>query len=181
MHPKARQILFTRGTLAALSPENASYARALIEDEDLSEWHDLPKWKEVLLSSGRALGSSLTSLERSCYRMAQTAMATAAKSNGQEVVSTLKNKMMSLSFDDMRDLLAELFKMQEGLCALTGIPLQLDGESDNDQFLCSLDRIDSDGHYERDNVQVVCRFANRWKSDSDNEEFKWLIDAVKRF
>ncbi|PWY37983.1 hypothetical protein DK261_24405 [Pseudomonas sp. RW409] len=112
--------------------------------------------------------------------MAQTALSTAAQSNGQEVVSALKNKLMSLSLDDMRELLTELFIAQEGLCALTDIPLQLDGEHDDDQFLCSLDRIDSDGHYDRDNVQIVCRFANRWKSDGDNEAFKQLVDAIRR-
>ncbi|MGF6097753.1 hypothetical protein [Pseudomonas sp. 18175] len=180
LHPKARQILFTQGTLAALSLENAGYARALIDDADLSKWHDLPKWKEVLLNSKKTLGSSFTPLERTCYRMAQTALSTAAHSNGQVVVSTLKNKLMSLSLDDMRELLAELFIAQEGLCALTDIPLQLDGEQDDDEFLCSLDRIDSDGHYDRDNVQVVCRFVNRWKSDGDNDAFKQLVDAIRR-
>lgn len=43
----------------------------------------------------------------------------------------------------------------------------------------SLDRIDSNGHYEKDNLQVVCKFANRWKSASDNGEFKRLIEIIR--
>ncbi|MEZ4234398.1 MAG: hypothetical protein R3B89_34810, partial [Polyangiaceae bacterium] len=43
----------------------------------------------------------------------------------------------------------------------------------------SLDRIDSDGHYERDNLQVVCRFVNKWKSNSKDEEFRRLLRIVR--
>jgi hypothetical protein len=43
----------------------------------------------------------------------------------------------------------------------------------------SLDRIDSDGHYAPRNLQIVCCFINRWKSDSDNEKFKALLDTVR--
>jgi hypothetical protein len=43
----------------------------------------------------------------------------------------------------------------------------------------SLDRIDSSGHYERRNLQVVCKFINQWKGATDNEEFKRLIALVR--
>ncbi|QQE90098.1 hypothetical protein [Azotobacter chroococcum] len=45
--------------------------------------------------------------------------------------------------------------------------------------MCSLDRIDSNGHYAPGNIQIICRFANRWKSDSDNAEFMRLINLVR--
>lgn len=118
-------------------------------------------------------------LERACDRMAKTALSTAAQSNGQEVVSIKKNKLLDLPPDELRTLLAEFYSAQNGLCALTNIPLQLDGAHIDDQFLCSLDRINSDGNYSRDNLQIVCKFANRWKSDSDNEEFKRLVDVIR--
>lgn len=72
-----------------------------------------------------------------------------------------------------------LIDAQEGLCALTDIPLRFEGEHDDPELLCSLDRIDSDGHYERGNLQVVCRFANRWKSYGDDAEFRRLIEVVR--
>ena len=43
-----------------------------------------------------------------------------------------------------------------------------------------MDRIDSNGHYEFGNLQVVCQFVNFWKSDSDNSEFKRLLRLVMR-
>lgn len=36
-----------------------------------------------------------------------------------------------------------------------------------------------DAHYEPSNLQVVCRFVNFWKSDSDNEEFRRLLALVR--
>ena len=47
------------------------------------------------------------------------------------------------------------------------------------EMLCSLDRIDSSGHYERGNLQLVCRFINRWKSDGDVNEFRRLIKVLQ--
>lgn len=43
----------------------------------------------------------------------------------------------------------------------------------------SLDRIDSDGHYEPNNLQLVCNFANRWKGAKNNQGFLDLIAAIK--
>ena len=34
-------------------------------------------------------------------------------------------------------------------------------------------------HYERGDLQVVCRFINRWKSDSNDKTFKRLIELVR--
>ena len=119
-------------------------------------------------------------LARTCDRMAKTALSTAAQSNGQKVVRTIKNKELDLTQDELRVLLAKFYSAQKGLCALTNIPLRLDCGDVDHPFLCSLDRINSDGNYSQDNVQIVCKFANRWKSDSDNEEFKRLVDTIRK-
>ena len=57
-----------------------------------------------------------------------------------------------------------LLSDQDRRCAITNLPLQLDGQEQDKEFLPSLDRIDSNAHYEPGNLQVVCRFVNRWKS-----------------
>jgi hypothetical protein len=48
----------------------------------------------------------------------------------------------------------------------------------DDEMKASLDRIDSNAHYEAGNLQVVCRFINRWKGADSNSQFKRLIERV---
>jgi hypothetical protein len=63
-------------------------------------------------------------------------------------------------------------------CALTGVELDFMGS--NAEFSPSLDRKDSSGHYEPGNLQIVARFANRWKSDMSDPQFLSLLEAVRR-
>lgn len=68
--------------------------------------------------------------------------------------------------------------LQDGTCAITKLPLDL---SFTDLELApSLDRVNSNGHYEVGNLQVVARFVNRWKSDDDQTNFKRLIALVRQ-
>lgn len=60
-----------------------------------------------------------------------------------------------------------------------GLQLQWEGESNDAELLASLDLIDSDGHYEADNLHVVCRFVNRWKGADPDEEFRRPLDLVR--
>jgi hypothetical protein len=112
--------------------------------------------------------------------MAETARSTADAAHGQQVLRTVKNK--DLRFIDQREFerfIAALIDAQEGLCAITDIPLQFDGEYTDSEFLCSLDRIDSDRDYEDGNLQVVCRFANRWKGSDEDLLFRRLIAVIR--
>lgn len=180
LHPRAREFLFTEGTLQQLSDENAAYAHALIDGDDLSDWHLKSAWKAKEEKSGKAPVTVFSAATRAAYRMANTAMETAARANGQEVLRTIKNK--EVRFDSQAALQAYLEALlisQENLCAITSLPLQFDGEHTDLEMLCSLDRIDSNGHYEMGNLQVVCRFVNRWKSDGDDSEFRRLVRMLQ--
>jgi hypothetical protein len=77
------------------------------------------------------------------------------------------------------DYISALVEAQDGACAITGIRLQFDGEEDDHEMLASLDRRDSSGHYEIDNVQVVCKFVNRWKRDDDDAAFRRLVTLLR--
>jgi len=70
--------------------------------------------------------------------------------------------------------------VQGDRCNLTGLEFQYHGPGADKNLLPSMDRIDSNGHYEFGNLQVVCQFVNFWKSDSDNSEFKRLLRLVMR-
>lgn len=181
IHPKAREFLFTEGTLQQLSDENAAYARALIAGRDVDHWHSRPDWKSKADASRRGAATIFDSKRRTAVRMVMTANGTSASSNGQQVIRTVKNKEVRFgSQADFERYVEALIDAQEGLCAITDLRLQHDGEADDPEMLCSLDRIDSDRHYEAGNLQVVCRFVNRWKSDGDDPEFRRLIALVQR-
>lgn len=123
----------------------------------------------------------LDARQRAVTRMANTALHTTENANGQQVLRTVKNK--ELRFAKQQELeryIGELVDRQRGRCAITGLELQFDDEHDDPALLCSLDRIDSGGHYEAGNLQVVCRFVNRWKNDGNDAEFRRLIDLVRR-
>jgi hypothetical protein len=180
LHPRAREFLFTEGTLQQLSVENASYARALIDAEDLSTWHSKPQWVAKEEKSSKAPVTVYSAAQRAAYRMASTAMTTASNANGQEVVRTVKNKDFRFESESaLQTYLEALLVAQDNACAVTSLPLEFDGEQTDPEMLCSLDRIDSDGHYEAGNLQVVCRFVNRWKSDSDDGQFRRLIRLLQ--
>lgn len=118
-------------------------------------------------------------LEHAIAVMIAMTRRTAAQSNGQSVERVVKNKELRISDEDLPALLDGLIEKQGGCCALTRLPLQYHGTQNDDQMLVSLDRKDSDGHYEADNVQVVCRFVNRWKSDMPDAEFRRLMAVVQ--
>lgn len=117
---------------------------------------------------------------RTVAMLADRAFATAAQSNGQQVLKAVKVKECRFSLEELRSYIEALIRDQGRACAITGLPLQFEGAADDPEMLCSLDRIDSDGHYERGNLQIVCRFVNRWKSDSDDADFRRLIEVVRR-
>lgn len=180
LHPKAREFLFTEGTLQQLSEDNALYAQALIDAKDLDSWHAQTQWKAKEEKSNKAPVVLYSAAQRSAYRMASTAMATTMSSNGQEVTRTVKNKEFRFDSEKaLQDYLEVLLVAQDNSCAITSLPLQFDGEHTDSEMLCSLDRIDSNGHYEAGNLQIVCRFVNRWKSDSEDSEFRRLVRLLQ--
>ncbi|WP_202883645.1 hypothetical protein [Pseudomonas sp. SWRI92] len=153
---------------------------ALVHGNDLNPWHERREWREKTAVRKAGLVTSFSNLKVAAYRMARTAWGTTQHSNGQEELRWSKNKDFSFPNEEELQLyIEELYHMQEGLCALTGIPMQLDRAQDDDEQLCSLDRIDSDGHYAPGNLLIVCRFANRWKSHSNNANFMRLINLIK--
>jgi hypothetical protein len=124
---------------------------------------------------GRVLGRRETSI----IAMRLSVENTVRNANGQIVQRTLKNKELRMSTSELEAALATLLDVQRNRCALTGIPFQFHGPGADKNLLPSLDRINSDGHYEDGNLQVVCQFVNFWKSDSDNDVFKKLLMLVR--
>ena len=82
-----------------------------------------------------------------------------------------RNIKFSLSLEDIKS----IWDKQNGRCVYTGLPLTPKGHQIN---TVSLDRIDSDGEYEPNNVQLVCVAINRMKLDHSENTFIQLCNSV---
>ena len=125
--------------------------------------------------AGRIVGGR----ERSIMEMRYSVEHTVRNANGQLGERTVKNKELRMSPMELERLLGSLLDLQDNRCALTGIPFQFAGPDVDKNLRPSVDRIDSSGHYENGNLQIVCQFVNFWKGDSENEEFKRLLMLVR--
>lgn len=125
--------------------------------------------------AGRIIGGR----EKAIIAMRYSIEQTARNSNGQTVQRVVKNKDLTMSGPELERLLETLLDIQGNRCALTGIPFRFDQIEPDKNLLPSPDRIDSNGHYELGNLQIVCRFVNFWKRDTDNIEFKRLLMIVQ--
>ncbi|MDE2791676.1 MAG: hypothetical protein OXI81_14820 [Paracoccaceae bacterium] len=124
---------------------------------------------------GRVLGGR----EKSVVAMRFAVEDTARSARGQTVEHRVKNKELRMNGAALERLLTSLLELQGDRCALTDIPFHFHGSGADNNLLPSVDRIDSDGHYETGNIQIVCRFVNFWKSDTDDVEFRRLLMLVR--
>lgn len=81
-----------------------------------------------------------------------------------------------------REDLLELLKKQDGKCALSGEILTCElikGKANKTN--ASIDRIRAGEPYTKDNIQLVCRALNSWRSDTDLDEFiEWCKKVAKK-
>ena len=80
---------------------------------------------------------------------------------------------------DYARFLQELFCIQRGRCALTGLPMDLYSIL-RPTWSISIDRIDGDRGYSRDNVRLTTLWANNLRLNTEDEIFGALWKAVSR-
>lgn len=82
------------------------------------------------------------------------------------------------------EFLEYLFNKQNGLCAISGVPMTYYHTFDVGKGGCgyptnvSIDRIDSNKGYETDNIQLVCYIANVMKSTLTETELLWWCNQI---
>ena len=133
----------------------------------------------TLGKNGATTGRTFDAREKSVWVIKNSVLQTVGGANGQIVQTTVKNKKLMMSELELEERIKDLLKTQEDKCAVTGLPFRFEVDGDVTDMRPSLDRIDSDGHYEASNVQLVCRFINFWKRDTPDEEFRRLIQVVR--
>ena len=180
-HAKSKDFLATEATFQKIANDRgyADYARALVAGEPLDLWHSTAAFTRKQAEARSQGGRVFSARERSAARMADTMLDTVAQANGQTVERRVKQKTTSLTRLECEELLRRKMGEQEDRCALTGLSLGYDGDCEDREMLASLDRIDSAGHYTSDNVQIVCRFVNRWKGADDDDLVRRLIAVVR--
>jgi len=174
-HPKFEEpdgeTIIIRLPLDGNHKEQTTQIRAFVEYVSAKlRGYDLPSATTSTFSNSRP---------NAVNRMVSTALQTIKQSG--ESVATVK-KVKDTGFDSeeaFKAYVQDLVDQQQGLCKLSDLPFVDDNDQEKSDYRMSLDRIDSDGRYEPDNLQIVCRFINRWKSDSDNERFKKLLASVQ--
>lgn len=71
-----------------------------------------------------------------------------------------------------REILLEVLIRQNYKCALSGLELTCQLEKGKKFWTnASVDRIEAGGSYKKDNIQLVCRGLNSWRSDMPLDEF----------
>lgn len=125
-----------------------------------------------------APGKTLDGWEKAASAMAINAEAAAKQSKQGATTKHPKPKELRMSPAAIREYATRLMEEQRRRCAITGLPLLAEDDADLERYP-SLDRIDSEGHYEEGNLQVVCRFVNRWKGADDDVLFRRLIALVR--
>lgn len=181
LHPKARDFLATEATFQKIANDRGyqDYARALVAGKPLEFWHATGLFMRKQADAKTQGVRIFSPRELSAARMAAMMLGTVLNANGQTVERTVKVKTTNLTRQECEELIRQKMGEQEDRCALTGLPLGYDGECDDKEMLASLDRIDSDGHYTADNVQLVCRFANRWKGADNDALVKRLMSVLR--
>lgn len=180
LHPKGSDFLATEATFQKIANDRgyADYARALIAGEALDTWHQSQIFVEKAALAKKQVGRIFSPKEIAAARMTRTLMATVSQANGQIVERSVKEKTTTLSVLEWEKLLREKMGEQGDKCALTGLPIGYDKECEDTEMLASLDRIDSNGHYTPENVQIVCRFINRWKGADDDILVRRLLSNL---
>jgi hypothetical protein len=89
---------------------------------------------------------------------------------------TAKNraKLKNLEFDLDEPFILELFEKQNKKCRYSGLPISLDYEIN----IFSIDRIDSNVGYTKDNVCLCLANVNTMKLDMTIEDFFGVIEAI---
>ena len=72
----------------------------------------------------------------------------------------------------------QMWDRQEGRCAITGIPMTHRWGDNPPYTNVSVDRIDSNIGYVRENVQLVCKAVNLMKHAMDQAELEFWCMAI---
>ena len=87
-------------------------------------------------------------------------------------------KKNNLEFNLTEEYIYQLWNIQKGLCAISGIPLTSNYGDGVIETNASIDRTDSNIGYIVGNVQLTCQAVNRMKGTMNNEQLLFFCENV---
>ena len=78
------------------------------------------------------------------------------------------------------EFLMEMFESQNGMCAISGLPMSTKLEVGGSWFRCSVDRKDNSNGYVPENVHLVCKSINIWRGAQALDDFIEMCKAVAK-
>lgn len=94
-----------------------------------------------------------------------------------------RSKSKGLPFDIDIDFIVNMYYEQKGRCALSGIEMTYRGDKGSQEMFqsFSIDRIDSEGGYTKDNVQLLCWGVNSIKNRMSTELMFNLVKSIYQY
>jgi len=105
------------------------------------------------------------------------------KNNPRRILSSIYNgakrraRKRGFGFNITKEYIQELYIKQQGRCAITDVKMSFIA---NDKYKISLDRINSKKGYLKNNVQLLCWWVNRCKSNYSRDDLVIFAKGVLR-
>ena len=98
----------------------------------------------------------------------------------KQLLSSIKNGKTRRTCDISIEELLEIYYNQDGKCALTGIEMTLGDKRNgqNNPYALSIDRIDNNLHYTKENIWLVLRAVNQLKNCYELGDVFKIVRAI---
>ncbi len=87
-------------------------------------------------------------------------------------------ELRGISFELTIEEVADIYEMQNGMCAMTGWPIEFPEIGHPQNTDASIDRIDSNEGYSKSNIQIVHKMINMMKQSFSKKDFVRACIAV---
>ena len=97
---------------------------------------------------------------------------------GSSSASRSRVKKVSITKEDLE----RQFVRQDGRCYWLGIPININHVfTTHNPLAPSVDRLNNDRDYEKDNIVICTQFANMGRGKCDEETFKRIMDEIIKY
>ncbi len=162
------------------------YGEECIGDDELGKEKDVSEFY-----SDKTAKDGLQTYCKDCQHVNTKAWASTfdgfIKKHFKDIVNNAKKRAKDLKVEITVDDIKELYIKQDGKCALSGIEMTMlsyvhkGNQHIMNRYNLSVDRINSSKDYTKDNIQLVCAFINRSKTDESVDQFLLMCNTIAKY